>query len=648
MVDHLLENKSSIQRGVTVRAVSLGLLCCLVIACGEAYGVLVVRGSPMAADYSAGAAVFLFFLITLLINPLARLFTATCLHGGEMATVYIMMIVSSAIPSWGFVMNLIPFLGGLFYYATPENDWANLIHPHLSTWMIIQDQQAIWKLFEGAERHESVPWSIWHKPMLLWGLFVMNIYFVTLCILVILRKPWMEHERLIFPLSILPLELSAKKDGKWLPPLLRNYLTWIGFSIPLLINSVNGLHAYFNFVPAININSYISIIRNSMTLQLEPHFEVIGLSYLLSLDVSLSVWFFALLANVHTGIERGMGWSIGPSQPYSMPASASVAHLAQGAMFFLVFSSLWSARRHLKDVILKAIGYRTEIDDSNEMMSYRTALIGIVLGSMLAVFWLAQTGLNFVSALFYFSLCIITFIGLARVISQAGLAYGVSPVAPPVFTVNALGSSSLGSEGLTALGLNFPWSADLRTFVMASAATGLKIAEVARLELRRLFWAILAAIVVTLVAAFWAVTSLAYKYGGINLGGWGFGGLTQLTGNWIAHNIGSPEQLHGWHLLYTGFGGFFMALLTYVKARFVGFPVHPVGLALGLTYPISRIWFSVFIAWLLKAVILKYGGARAYQILRPFFLGLVLGAFVSAGVWLIIDAFGGMSNWFTL
>ena len=129
-----------------------------------------------------------------------------------MATVYIMMIVSSAIPSWGFVMNLIPFLGGLFYYATPENDWANLIHPHLSTWMIIQDQQAIWKLFEGAERHESVPWSIWHKPMLLWGLFVMNIYFVTLCILVILRKPWMEHERLIFPLSILPLELSAKKD----------------------------------------------------------------------------------------------------------------------------------------------------------------------------------------------------------------------------------------------------------------------------------------------------------------------------------------------------------------------------------------------------------------------------------------------------
>ena len=48
--------------------------------------------------------------------------------------------------------------------------------------------------------------------------------------------------------------------------------------------------------------------------------------------------------------------------------------------------------------------------------------------------------------------------------------------------VTALGPTALGAGGLTALGMNFPWTADLRTFVMASAATGLKIAEVTRLE----------------------------------------------------------------------------------------------------------------------------------------------------------------------
>ena len=88
--------------------------------------------------------------------------------------------------------------------------------------------------------------------------------------------------------------------------------------------------------------------------------------------------------------------------------------------------------------------------------------------------------------------------------------------------------------------------------------------------------------------------------------------------------------------------------LGFLKARFVGFPIHPIGLALGLTYPISQIWFSVFVAWAFKAVILKYGGAKGYRLLRPLFLGMVLGAFSSAGLWLIIDYFGGMSNWFTM
>ena len=341
------------QRGVSKRAVFVGLLCATAISCGESYGTLVVSGSAMAADYSTGAAIFLFFLLTLLLNPLAHLLTGSRLHSGELATIYIMMIVASAIPSWGFVMNLIPFLGGLFYFATPENDWANIIHPHIKPWLVSQDRAAIWKLFEGAARGEPVPWGLWHKPMLAWGFFILSVYLVTLCMLVILRKQWMEHERLLFPLSVLPLELAQGEQGRLLPPLLRNYLTWVGFLLPFLINLVNGLHSYFNYFPFIQLNTPLRFLRESVRMNLYPRFEVIGLSYLLSLDVSFGVWFFAFLAYVHTGVERLFGWSIGPSQPYSMPASASVAHLAQGAMFFLVFSSLWAARQHIGDVLRK-------------------------------------------------------------------------------------------------------------------------------------------------------------------------------------------------------------------------------------------------------------------------------------------------------
>ncbi len=165
-----------------------------------------------------------------------------------------------------------------------------------------------------------------------------------------------------------------------------------------------------------------------------------------------------------------------------------------------------------------------------------------------------------------------------------------------------------------------------------------------RLEYRRRFWAIAIAILVTLIGSIWAVLKLGYTYGGINLSSWQFGHMSTYTGNWITRNINNPEPIHGWYIAFTGIGAALMGFLTFLKNRFVGFPIHPIGLAIGIPHPVPMIWPSVFMAWLLKALILKYGGPRLYTRLRPFFLGMVLGAFATAGIWLIIDSFTGMAG----
>ena len=225
------------------------------------------------------------------------------------------------------------------------------------------------------------------EPLLAWSLFSTTIYFVTLCLLVILRKQWAEHERLLFPLATLPLQMSTQQEDRWLPAFLRNPLMWIGFLIPAAINSINALHAYFNFIPRLNLNVSLSILRDSVSLNFTPRFEVIGLSYLLSLDVAFGVWFFAFLAHLQTGLERMMGWSIGPIQPFSDPGTPSVAHLALGALFFLVGASFWNGRQHLRDVLHKAFRGDRHVDDSTELLSYRTAVFGTFLGSLLALAW---------------------------------------------------------------------------------------------------------------------------------------------------------------------------------------------------------------------------------------------------------------------
>ncbi len=622
----------------------MGAACSLIIAAGEPYGVLVLSGSPMAADFSAGAALFLFFILALCINPLAQALTGSALHRGELATIYIMMIVAAAIPSWGFTMNLVPLLGGYFYYATPENEWAAIIQPHIPAWLVPDDQHAIWKLFEGARQGESIPWQLWFGPLVAWGLFAVTIYFVTLCLLVVLRKQWVERERLLFPLATLPLEMCQTEEGKRLAPFFRNHFMWIGFAIPAVINSFNALHAFYSFIPRIDLTNNILIMRNSVNLLCTPRFEVIGLSYLLSLDVSLGVWFFAFLALLQTGMQRMLGWSIGPTQPFSDPAPPSVAHMALGALFFLVGSSFWHSRSHLRDVVRKAFKGDDAIDDSEELLSYRAAVFGILLGIALCLTWLWAAGMNALSAIVFLFTALIIFVGLARIVSQTGLAYGRATVAAPIFTVNALGTGAIGPAGLTTLGLSFAWAADIRTFVMAQAATGLKLAEVTRLEHRRLFWAILLAIATTLVGSAFAVVQIAYAYGGINLTGWQFIGLPEFSGNWVTRNINNAQPVELWHLGFTGLGAFIMSILTYVKARYVGFPIHPIGMTLGLTHPVNHVWFSVFLAWLFKAAILKYGGAGLYTRLRPLFLGLVLGTFGSAGFWLIISAVTGVNG----
>ena len=47
---------------------------------------------------------------------------------------------------------------------------------------------------------------------------------------------------------------------------------------------------------------------------------------------------------------------------------------------------------------------------------------------------------------------------------------------------------------------------------------------------------------------------------------------------------------------------------------------------------------------MLKGLILKYGGITTYRAMLPLFLGLILGEFVSAGMWVIIDGLTGITG----
>ena len=85
-----------------------------------------------------------------------------------------------------------------------------------------------------------------------------------------------------------------------------------------------------------------------------------------------------------------------------------------------------------------------------------------------------------------------------------------------------------------------------------------------------------------------------------------------------------------------------MAALTWVRSACLWWPLHPLGFATGTFDIMGYVWFSIFVAWSAKSVILRYGGPATYRTARPFFLGLIMGQVIVSGLWLVIDHFTGM------
>ncbi len=56
----------------------------------------------------------------------------------------------------------------------------------------------------------------------------------------------------------------------------------------------------------------------------------------------------------------------------------------------------------------------------------------------------------------------------------------------------------------------------------------------------------------------------------------------------------------------------------------------------------KQLWFSFFLAWVVKTAALRYGGGRTYKKARVVFIGIIVGLLVVGGFWLIIDSITGM------
>jgi hypothetical protein len=594
----------------------------------------------MAADFITGSAFLGLFLVVLILNPiLMTIRKKWALSSSEMLLIFIMGASACVLPSWGLMGGFISIISGLSYYATSENGWRKIILPHIKKYFLPQNSHIINQYFTGVSAGEHFNYLPWIKPLLIWFLFLMSFYFLSMCISVVLRKQWEENENLMFPLALLPKDMTKMHENSKLPAIFKNKLLWLGFAISFIFTSLTIIPSYFPLFPGVILWKGIPIFRNTTTLMFILSWPILGFAYLVNLNISFSLFFFQIISKIETGWFNITGFTI-PAQGGIFAAnSPMVAFQGAGAVIVFFIYLIWEARKHIGDVLRKAFKSSSNskhIDDSAEMLSYRVAIWGGIISIIIIGAFFHLMGMPLLLSVIYLFYLLATFVVLNRFICQAGLGFARSQCDPPGFTSSVIPSNYVGSSGYVGLGLQYVYAGDIRTTVMTSTQNGLKINQEAKINPRFLFWAIVIAIVIAYCVAAFSNINNGYMHGELNSMGWFSQDFPQSVGQFIANKINNPptKQMVLSSYWFIGIGAAIMGILIFLQNSFLWWPLHYIGFPIADSLPISRGWFSIFLAWLIKSLVLRYGGVKVYNKTIPIFYGIILGSVVGTGVWM--------------
>lgn len=616
----------------------LGVAMVVAINTGAPYAMYIIHSSDWAISYLPLSVVFLFSAIVFINAAAVSLTGIRGLSRTDLSLTFIMALIGASIPTWGTSTYLIAVIAAPQFFASAENEWQTKVVQHIKEWLIPQDMTALRWFYNGKPANEPIPWDAWVVPLFWWISLVMAIFFLCHCLVAALRRQWVEHERLPFPLMELPQQLIATPEGTRWPAFIRQRSFWIGFAVPFSIVMWNVITYFTPVLPQIptNLGGAVSIGPGYPAINTNINFAIVGFTYFVHLDVSFSIWFFTLLTMVQEGLFNRFGYAIAGKDIYTF-GHPGIGWQGFGALTAMVLSMFWMARSHLHSIWRKAVRNDPAVDDSGELMSYRTIVVGGGLSALYICLWMWRSGISPLASVLFLLATVVLYTGITRVVMEGGLLFVRGPLIAPTFVGYAMGGPNMPVASHISMGLHYGWHHELKGFFMAASANSSKISDLMRTRRRPLTLVILGTALLAVLVSMAFTLYMGYSYGAYNYGGWIFGAGSQVP--FVeALRKQATHQPDFQRLGHMGLGALLMAGLTTMRYRFAWWPLHPIGLPVGIcAYPVTIIVFSVFLSWFLKWVIMRAGGIRLYRGAQPFFIGLIMGYFTAIGISFVID-----------
>ncbi|MCE5325365.1 MAG: hypothetical protein LLG01_03015 [Planctomycetaceae bacterium] len=632
-------------RSVTVGTVLAAVLCLLTV---------LLRQDIMGPGFMPAGVFSILILITLAYNPLGRRLKGWDFSGKELAVITMLMLAGGSAPGLlggNLDMAILPHA-----LAPTHTDWKKArVLDQLPAAMLAETTRQpscdpLQDYIDGKgtpEQHiglGEVPWYAWQRPLAFYLPLIAAVTLACLGMALVVHQQWSAHERLSYPIATF-VGLLIPDGGKGRGVMGRGSF-WVAAGIVVAILLFNYASSWLHwsaiplelpFAPLFE-RSDIYMAGNAAPALTSPKilFLVVGLAYLLSSDLSLSMGIGPLLFTFIIGWLQVMGITVqgGVMEP------DRTQFLYAGAWAGTVIILLYLGRRFYWDTLRSALFIPvTRTPPVFAVWGLRL----LIAASAAAVVLLSGIGINWLLG----SLFVIASLSIAlvftRLVSETGVYLIQAYVFPGITMLGFLGLAAMGQENY--LVLSILGAGAMGSGFIVLVGQGLRLTELKGVEAGRSGMAAGAAVLLCLALAVPLFFLNRYdkgvgeetKKGGFASIEWPINGAIKVqqdlkfTGNKIWHrpegvmDVLGKIKAHRDLLAAFAITAGLVIVFSAARIRFAWWPLHPAMFLVFVTFYAQWLAGSFLLGWAIKSGVTRFGGAKSYENIKPTMMGLIAG-----------------------
>ena len=661
---------------MTLRAVLLGFLGAAIVNGFTYFNDHVMRQSLFVSSHMPVSIYGGLILFVLLINPLIfRFIKRYAFSAKELMVIIAITLASAGIPGSSLMRNFTNSINLPYHYnktktGRKEENVLEMAPKKMMTGVGDNEGEVVSGFFQGMSVGNKnipiskVPWSAWKRPMKFWIPLLLSLWIALVGLSLIIHRQWTQHELLPYPIAAFANSLLPKED-KSKNSIFSNKLFWLGAGIVFCIHMNNYLYVWFprhavqiplifDFTPFVKL-SKIFERGGGWFLQIKFYFIAIGIAYFLTTDVSLSLGIGPIIWVFVNGILLTYGISMGAAlEGHHWIINVKLQTFLQWGSYLGVFLSIiYIGRLYYSSVFLKAFFLRSkETVEKYAVWGARAFIVFFIL----FVIQLTFIGLDWQLSFLYAAITVIIYLVMSRILAETGLYFILPYLYTCVLIWGMFGIQSLGPKVIVIMSiLTMAVLVDPRETLMPFIVNSLRLLDLQKIKIGKTTIYFIIAIFLGVAIAVPMTLYLQYNYGTDKADGWTHWGPRMPFQNALYAKqrlkaqglLERTEKISGWErfksispnkscMIAMAIGFILVIVFNSLRLRFPRFPLHPVMFLIWWSWA-NRMYFSSFlIGWLIKVIVMKYGGIKLFQKVKPFMVGIIAGEVTAAMMPMIV------------